>query len=128
MFIMKFMLIIFFALTLGHSGKCQEVGIRQYSFYCESTSQVNDKFLQERIKSIRGTDQNMWKIEAIILDVCNIRLFPIVRMRGDTLVVNTDTIERQELKLSKGDRIVEYSQPEECKCAYELRMELQEKK
>jgi ribosomal protein L37AE/L43A len=46
-------------------------------------------------------------------------------MQGDTLVVNTYRVEEQQLRLSNGDKIVEYSQPADCECAYELRMELQ---
>jgi hypothetical protein len=40
-------------------------------------------------------------------------------------VVDTYRVEKQELKLSNGDEIVEYSQPKDCTCAYELKMELQ---
>jgi hypothetical protein len=123
-FFMKFILTICFAF-IYHSSICQEVVLRQYSFFCESTTMVDDKYLQERIKSMQGTSSSGWRIDAIIFDVCNVRLYPIVKMQGDTLVVDTYWVEKQELKLSNGDEIVEYPQPEECTCAYELRMELQ---
>jgi hypothetical protein len=122
---MKFTLPICLASMLFHTATCQEVGLRQYSFYCESTTMVDDKYLQERIKSIHGTRSDGWRIDAIIFDDCNIRLYPMVKMQRDTLVVDIYTVEKQELKLSNGDEIVEYSQPEDCTCAYELRMELQ---
>lgn len=122
---MKFTLTICIALMFCHSVKCQDVNLRQYSFYCESTTLVDGKYLQERIVSIQRTISNSWKIIAIIFDDCNVHLYPVVKMQGDTLVIHTYRVEKQELKLSNGDKIVEYSQPEECKCAYELRMELQ---
>ena len=122
---MRFIITFCLALILDHSVKCQEVSLRQYSFYCESNIQVDEKYLQERIKSMHETSSNGWEIEAIIFDDCNVRLYPVVRMQGDTLVVHTYRVEKQELKLSNGDTIVEHSQPEECECAYELRMELQ---
>ncbi len=124
-YFMKLTITISFVLIFCKCVICQEVGLRQYSFYCEGTTQVDDKYLQERIKSIQRNGTNEWRIEAVIFDDCNVQLYPIVKMEGDTLVVNTYTIEKQELQLSNGDKIIEYSQPEECECAYELRMELQ---
>src|SRR5688500_8788549 len=122
---MKIILTICFAFMLCHSAICQEVALRQYSFFCESTTLVDDKYLQERIKSIQATSSSGWRIDAIIFDVCNVRLYPMVKMQGDTLLVDIYRVEKQELKLTNGDAIVEYSQPEDCTCAYELRMELQ---
>src|SRR5687768_17248969 len=112
-------------LISGFSATAQEVALAQYSFYCESNSIVDDKYLQERVKSISRIDSGNWRIEAIIFDECNVLLYPEVQMHRDTLVVTTFTVEKHELELSNGKKIIEYSSPEECDCAYELKLELQ---
>lgn len=122
---MKILILVFFVFGLISPTQSQVVTVNQYTFYCESNSYVDGKFLKERIRSMERTSSGNLNIELIVLDECNVSIYPGVKIERDTLVVTSIRIEKQELELTNGKRVVILSQPHDCECAYELRLELQ---
>ena len=101
----------------------QQANLIQYSSFCESDILVDYKYVQERINKVQRID-NFWRVIVTVIDDCNLNLYPTFHEIDDTIFINTNIIEKQLKILSSGDTINEMLQPEECNCAYLIKMDL----
>lgn len=100
----------------------QTAYLRQYSSFC------SEFILDETDNHARGivdiyTENGWWRIDAVIVQDCGVKLYPTSKVIGDTLFIKTFVIERETLILENGDTIMEFSEPEECSCPYSVKME-----
>jgi len=109
-------------LGLFQSVFSQNVYLRQYSSFCESDVFQDGKYLQERIKKIEKQD-SFWHVEAIIIDGCGKKFFPVHSMKEDTLYIDIKSISKQTMYFDSNDSIIEFQTPQDCECAYLIKME-----
>jgi hypothetical protein len=115
---------LLFLITI--TATAQEVSIAQHSSFCEATSGLGGPgSYRERIKEARRKDNNHYLITAILVRDCDQPVFPLKAFqKSDTLFVTTSQIETAIFNLTDGSKVSERYNEEECRCAYELRMEI----
>jgi hypothetical protein len=113
-----------FFMTLATSA--QEVAILQHSSFCEGDAGPGGPgSYRERIKDLRRKGRANFSFTAILTRDCDRPVFPVkASKRGDTLIVTTSQIEAATFNLSNGDQITRWYNEEECRCAYEFRMDV----
>ncbi len=101
----------------------QGVTVQHFSSYCESNVTVGYKQLISRISEI-SYDGDFCRVDATLIRTCNLEFYPKVSKSNDTLYINLLTIAKQVIILQNGDTIEQFSEPEECSCAYQVRLGL----
>jgi len=101
----------------------QSVTVRHFSSYCESNVTVDKKQLISRVNGIQY-DGDFWRVDATVVGDCGLEFYPNVLKSNDTVNVTLLTIDKQIIILESGDTIHQLSQPEECYCAYQVRLAL----
>jgi hypothetical protein len=114
-----FIIITFFGLAKVLAA--QNVPVRHFSSYCESDVMVDRKQVISRINQIQY-DGEFWRVDATVVQTCNLEFYPKVTKSNDTLHVKLLTIDKQVIILQNGDTIQRFSEPEECYCAYQVRL------
>jgi len=102
----------------------QQVSVVQYSSFCEGSNLVEQKFVSERIRSLQKIDVRTWQVDAVIIRDCGGKLYPEVEQSQDTVFIEIHTIEMATYRLSNDKVVTELYQPEECYCAYQLKMQV----
>jgi hypothetical protein len=120
--VMKIYFVVFILLGLFQPVFSQKVYLSQYSSFCESDVFQDGKYLQERIKKIEKHN-GFWHVEAIIIDGCGKKFFPVHSMKEDTLYIVMKSILKQTMYFDSNDSITEFQTPQECECAYVIKME-----
>lgn len=118
----RIVLLLFVTLT----ASAQEIPIVQHSSFCEGNAGVGGPgSYRERIKAVGRKDGANYLFTAVLIRDCDLPIFPIKAIKkGDTLFVTTSQIETATFNLANGEKVTQRYSEEECRCAYEFRMEV----
>lgn len=116
-------LLLFFVTV---SASAQEIAIVQHSSFCEGNAGLGGPgSYRERIKAVERQDGANFSFTAILIRDCDQPIVPTKAIKnGDTLFVTTSQIETATFNLANGEKITKRYSEEECRCAYEFRVEV----
>lgn len=120
------MILILILILLAITTFGQDVTIVQHSSFCEANAGLGGPgSYRERIKNIERTDKGNYSITTVLVRDCKLPIFPVKALnRADTLFITTSQVEMATYQLTNGLKVSRLYSEEECKCAFELRMEV----
>jgi hypothetical protein len=104
----------------------QEIAIVQHSSFCEGNAGLGGPgSYRERIKDVGRKDGANYSFTAVLIRDCDQPIFPVEAIKkDDTLFVTTSQIETATFNLANGKQVKQLYSEEECRCAYEFRVEV----
>jgi hypothetical protein len=118
--------IVLILLLMTITASAQEIAIVQHSSFCEGNAGLGGPgSFRERIKAVGRNDGANFSFTAIVIRDCDQPIFPTKAIKkSDTLFVTTSQIETATFNLTNGEKVTRRYSEEECRCAYELRLEV----
>ena len=103
----------------------QDVTIVQHSSFCEDNAGLGGPgSYRERIKYLEQIESGNYSITAVLVRDCERPIFPVKAFkRADTLFITTSQVKMATYTLTNGLKVSRLYSEEECKCAFEVRME-----
>jgi hypothetical protein len=117
---------ILLLLLISITSTAQDISIIQHSSFCETNAGLGGPgSYRERIKEARRIGYDHFLFTAVIVRDCAQPIFPVrAKQKGDTLFVTTSQVESATFNLANGSKVSQLYLEEECRCAYEFRMEV----